>query len=235
MSGCQAGSACRALNAWLNLDCSCCHIHCCDEGKGCILLLWRQWCWFHLQLDRAHSHPVVSWDGKIPGFSLNITFVFLPSSHAKVQNQKLRVLIYNGDADPGLNSHSSISLKLTWHHAIGVSWFLQANCCERTVCWGFYAQNWTTAVGIPEVQSWRPWTRDGKMKMGGYVAWKALVSRGLTCDFVCMISPLLFKFVYQISITSVLDKFWSDAWGYTLRTWFRLLDHSWCRAYGARI
>lgn len=49
------------------------------------------------------------------------------------------------------------------------------------------------------------------MKMGGYVAWKALVSRGLTCDFVCMISPLLFKFVYQISITSVLDKFWSDA------------------------
>eukprot|EP00913_Durusdinium_trenchii_P026708 g25057.t1 len=53
-----------------------------------------------------------------------------------VQNQKLRVLIYNGDADPGLNS--------------------------------FYAQNWTTAVGIPEVQSWRPWTRDGKMKMGGY-------------------------------------------------------------------
>ena len=34
---------------------------------------------------------------------------------------------------------------------------------------GFYAQNWTSSAGIPESESWRPWTRDGKIKMGGYV------------------------------------------------------------------
>ncbi|CAK9073626.1 unnamed protein product [Durusdinium trenchii] len=74
------------------------------------------------------------------GFTYNLTEpTLIPWYREMVQNQKLRVLIYNGDADPGLNS--------------------------------FYAQNWTTAVGIPEVQSWRPWTRDGKMKMGGYGIW----------------------------------------------------------------
>merc|ERR1719229_6163 len=49
----------------------------------------------------------------------------------------LRVLVYNGDTDPGLNS--------------------------------FYAERWTTAVGAPEVESWRPWTLDGKIHTGGYV------------------------------------------------------------------
>lgn len=49
----------------------------------------------------------------------------------------LRVLVYNGDTDPGINS--------------------------------FVAQNWTSALGFPEREAWRPWTIDGKQQMGGYV------------------------------------------------------------------
>jgi carboxypeptidase C (cathepsin A) len=53
------------------------------------------------------------------------------------QTTKLRVLIYNGDTDPGLNS--------------------------------FLGENWTAGLGLREKEAWRPWTRDGKIKMGGYV------------------------------------------------------------------
>ncbi|GAB5370145.1 hypothetical protein AAMO2058_001466800 [Amorphochlora amoebiformis] len=53
------------------------------------------------------------------------------------ENTNYRVLIYNGDTDPGLNS--------------------------------FIMQNWTRALGLEEAQSWRPWTIDGKSRMGGYV------------------------------------------------------------------
>ncbi|CAJ1334640.1 unnamed protein product [Effrenium voratum] len=72
------------------------------------------------------------------GFTYNSTQPSLvPWYQQIVPQNKLRILIYNGDTDPGLNS--------------------------------FYAQNWTRAVGAPEEQPWRPWTRDGKIKMGGYV------------------------------------------------------------------
>jgi carboxypeptidase C (cathepsin A) len=33
----------------------------------------------------------------------------------------------------------------------------------------FVSQNWTSAMRLPETQAWRPWTRDGKQQMGGYV------------------------------------------------------------------
>ncbi|GKY99422.1 hypothetical protein MPSEU_000896900 [Mayamaea pseudoterrestris] len=52
-------------------------------------------------------------------------------------NGKLRVLIYNGDADPAINS--------------------------------FAAENWTSSLGFPEIDGWRPWTVDGCRRMGGYV------------------------------------------------------------------
>lgn len=52
-------------------------------------------------------------------------------------NTSLRVLVYNGDTDPGINS--------------------------------FVSQNWTSALGFREKESWRPWTIDGKARMGGYV------------------------------------------------------------------
>lgn len=53
------------------------------------------------------------------------------------EQTQLRILVYNGDTDPGLNS--------------------------------FRAENWTQAIGLPERESWRPWTLDGKIRMGGYV------------------------------------------------------------------
>lgn len=72
------------------------------------------------------------------GFTYNLTEPSLVPWYKEVVEQKrLRILIYNGDTDPGLNS--------------------------------FYAQNWTSAVGIPELEPWRPWTRDGSKRMGGYV------------------------------------------------------------------
>ncbi|CAE7707915.1 CBP1 [Symbiodinium pilosum] len=71
------------------------------------------------------------------GFTYNSTQPSLVPWYSSEQAKKIRILIYNGDADPGLNS--------------------------------FYAQNWTSSVGIPEIESWRPWTRDGKIRMGGYV------------------------------------------------------------------
>lgn len=49
----------------------------------------------------------------------------------------LRVLIYNGDSDPGLNS--------------------------------FRGENFTRGIGLQEKEAWRPWTADGKIRMGGYV------------------------------------------------------------------
>mmetsp|Transcript_6688 Transcript_6688/g.25809 ORF Transcript_6688/g.25809 Transcript_6688/m.25809 type:complete len:341 (+) Transcript_6688:603-1625(+) len=33
----------------------------------------------------------------------------------------------------------------------------------------FVTQNWTAALGLPETESWRPWTLDGCLRMGGYV------------------------------------------------------------------
>jgi carboxypeptidase C (cathepsin A) len=55
----------------------------------------------------------------------------------KEMNGKLRILVYNGDTDPAINS--------------------------------FAAQNWTSHLGLEEVESWRPWTVDGCRRMGGYV------------------------------------------------------------------
>lgn len=49
----------------------------------------------------------------------------------------LRVLIYNGDADPGLNS--------------------------------LLGENFTRGIGLKEIEAWRPWTTDGKIRMGGFV------------------------------------------------------------------
>jgi carboxypeptidase C (cathepsin A) len=65
------------------------------------------------------------------------TPALMPFYRHVIENTSLRVLVYNGDTDPGLNS--------------------------------FYAQNWTSALGYAEAQPWRPWTLDGRQRMGGYV------------------------------------------------------------------
>ncbi len=72
------------------------------------------------------------------GFNYSITERNLMPFYRQLAAQgQVRVLVYNGDTDPGINS--------------------------------FVAQNWTSALGFAETQEWRPWTLDGKQRMGGYV------------------------------------------------------------------
>jgi|TARA_B110000208_G_scaffold105832_1_gene131273 carboxypeptidase C (cathepsin A) len=56
-------------------------------------------------------------------------------------NTKLRVLVYNGDTDPGINSMKTQSKYFDFFDSISVE----------------------------EKEAWRPWTLDGKQRMGGYV------------------------------------------------------------------
>lgn len=72
------------------------------------------------------------------GFTYTPTEPDLMPFYLRAVNETgLRVLVYNGDTDPAINS--------------------------------FTAQNWTSHLGIPETEAWRPWTVDGKQYIGGYV------------------------------------------------------------------
>lgn len=72
------------------------------------------------------------------GFNYHSTEPDLTDFYKHVaQETSLRVLIYNGDTDPGLNS--------------------------------FRGENFTRGVGLAEKEGWRPWTVDGKKRMGGFV------------------------------------------------------------------
>lgn len=61
----------------------------------------------------------------------------MPFYQQVAQETSLRVIVYNGDTDPSINS--------------------------------FLAQNWTSHLGYTPTQTWRPWTIDGCLRMGGYV------------------------------------------------------------------
>lgn len=52
-------------------------------------------------------------------------------------SSNVRVLVYNGDTDPGVNV--------------------------------FFTENWTSSMGLREVQPWRPWTVDGGQRVAGHV------------------------------------------------------------------
>eukprot|EP00929_Paragymnodinium_shiwhaense_P120256 TRINITY_DN92186_c0_g1_i1.p1 TRINITY_DN92186_c0_g1~~TRINITY_DN92186_c0_g1_i1.p1 ORF type:complete len:534 (-),score=53.23 TRINITY_DN92186_c0_g1_i1:208-1809(-) len=72
------------------------------------------------------------------GFTYNITEPYLvPFYRDVVMNTDVRVLVYNGDTDPGINS--------------------------------FFTENWTSEVGIPEKEAWRPWAYRSQSRIGGYV------------------------------------------------------------------
>ena len=72
------------------------------------------------------------------GFNYELTEKnLMPFYRDVAENTNLRVLVYNGDTDPGINS--------------------------------FVSQNWTVALGLDVKDKWRPWTLDGKTRMGGYV------------------------------------------------------------------
>ena len=60
--------------------------------------------------------------------------------HARA-NTKLRVLVYNGDTDPGINSMTT-----------------------QTKYFDYF-----DSLNVDESEAWRPWTLDGKQRMGGYV------------------------------------------------------------------
>eukprot|EP00966_Prymnesium_polylepis_P134019 3097814-Prymnesium_polylepis.1 len=60
--------------------------------------------------------------------------------HARAKTS-LRVLVYNGDTDPGINSMVTQSKYFDYFDSINVT----------------------------EQEAWRPWTTDGKQRMGGYV------------------------------------------------------------------
>ena len=61
----------------------------------------------------------------------------MPFYYKVALDTNVRTMVYNGDADPSVNS--------------------------------FNAQNWTSHLGLKELESWRPWTLDSCQRMGGYV------------------------------------------------------------------
>jgi len=65
----------------------------------------------------------------------------LPFYGNVIVNSSLRVLVYNGDTDPGINSFVTQDIYV----------------------------NYLRSVGIPQKQTWRPWTLDGRRRVGGYV------------------------------------------------------------------
>ena len=60
--------------------------------------------------------------------------------HARAETS-LKVLVYNGDTDPGINSMVTQAKYVDYFDSLNVS----------------------------ESEAWRPWTTDGKQRMGGYV------------------------------------------------------------------
>ena len=101
-----------------------------------------------------------------------------------IPKKQLRVLIYHGDTDPGSVKSLGFGLQLFKGRAFQVIFsevelqnslnvpylhpfvsLRDVTCC----CPGlnsFFGENWTSSLGFQELQSWRPWTRDGKMTLG---------------------------------------------------------------------
>ena len=78
----------------------------------------------------------------------------------KQMNGLLRIIVYNGDADPA-------SKKFCFELAVISP--MCSSCLLRFPVNSFAAQNWTSRLGLAEEQEWRPWTVDGCRWMGGYV------------------------------------------------------------------
>ena len=82
----------------------------------------------------------------------------LPIYEAARQRKDLRVLIYNGDTDPGINSMVTQSKYTAYFDSLNVS----------------------------ETEAWRPWTTDGKQRMGGYVTtWEGELCCCCCCCCCC--------------------------------------------------
>lgn len=76
--------------------------------------------------------------------------------YLKAMRAGVRTLVYNGDTDPGINTF------VTQDHYV----------------------SWAAQEGLSKTQKWRPWTLDGRQRVGGYViewahgAFKYLTIRG---------------------------------------------------------
>jgi carboxypeptidase C (cathepsin A) len=76
------------------------------------------------------------------GFNYTLTEPnLLPFYKSSIANKNLRVLVYNGDTDPGINTFIT-----------------------QDIYYDYFTQN-----GISVTEKWRPWTLDGKKRMGGYI------------------------------------------------------------------
>ena len=78
------------------------------------------------------------------GVGMNYTLTepnVLPIYDRARAEARLRVLVYNGDTDPGINS--MVTQDKYFAHF--------------------------DSLGVKATEEWRPWTTDGKQRMGGYV------------------------------------------------------------------
>jgi hypothetical protein len=55
----------------------------------------------------------------------------------------------------------------------------------------FWSQNWTSHVGFEETAAWRPWTLDGKQRMGGYVTRCELFKGCCPCPYRILLSSTI--------------------------------------------
>jgi len=108
---------------------------------GPAMMMWLNRSDVRVALDVDVDSYFFSTDG---GSSFNYSLTektVLPFYANVIRNNTLRVLVYNGDTDPGINSFITQDLYF----------------------------NYFKQVGIQKTAKWRPWTTDGKKQMGGYV------------------------------------------------------------------
>jgi len=94
--------------------------------------------------DALHIQPDNKFNSADNGVGMNYTLSepnVLPIYERARRDSKLRVLVYNGDTDPGINSMVT--------QAKYVAFF--------------------DSINVTQKEAWRPWTTDGKQRMGGYV------------------------------------------------------------------
>ena len=94
--------------------------------------------------DALHIQPQNRFNSADNGVGMNYTLTepnVLPIYEHARGGTNLRVLVYNGDTDPGINSMVTQSKYFDFFDSINVT----------------------------EAEAWRPWTTDGKQRMGGYV------------------------------------------------------------------
>jgi serine carboxypeptidase-like clade I len=81
----------------------------------------------------------------------------------------------------------------------------------------YNTQKWTAAVGQPETEAWRPWTIDGKARMGGYVTRYATDGAG-SFDFLTIRGSGHMVPEYEPRSAKTMLEYWlsGEPWPYYL-------------------